>query len=665
MSVHSTETPGLGYSYIRFSSPEQAKGDSLRRQTAKTEEWCQRNKIALDTTMSLRDAGVSAFRGKNRNDKFALGQFLKLVERGRIPKGSYLIVENLDRLSREEERPALRLWMDILDAGINIVQLVPETIFRHDNIDMLDIMRAIIELSRGRSESRMKSERVGKAWGERKRKTRKDGDTLTPTLPGWIEERNGKRCIKPGAAEAIRRLFKLAAQGYGEVRLTRLFQKERVPSFGKSKKWTQPYIRKLMRDRRLLGEFQPRIKATGEPDGEVIPNYLPAVITDAEFYAAQRGRDGRRTSRKNPTPIELQTIQELHGRGKTAGEIARQLGVSRYQIYRALIKLGLRERPSEAKPQGVYLFNGMVRSPDERRYVLGTWIIMDRPYKVLVLKGEKSVTFPYYVLERAILHELREINPKEVLDGANGHDEVAALQDEFDAVDAEVQTINADMDANGFSPSLGKRVRQLEARLAEIGPRLESAKQKAANPLSPAWGEAKALLTALDTAVDIEDARVRLRAALKRIVHSIYLHVVPKGRDRYCVIQLWFRTDAAIAKTAHVLSTVIDPETGEVDEKASEEGRLETAVSRTFHVQYRPRGRLVAGGWRVLSYAESAEEIEPHADQIEPGEKYPITVSLPDPVDHFAFADAISQQLGGCEVKWHPLPPEIATARGG
>src|SRR4029077_238245 len=114
----------------------------------------------LDTSLTLHDLGVSAFRGKHRSnpDKYALACFLKAVEKGRVPRGSYLIIENLDRLSREEERPALRLWMDILDAGVNIVQLSPETIFRHEKSDMFDIMRAIMELSRGHGESAIKSE---------------------------------------------------------------------------------------------------------------------------------------------------------------------------------------------------------------------------------------------------------------------------------------------------------------------------------------------------------------------------------------------------------------------------------------------------------------------------------------------------------------------------
>ena len=162
------------FSYIRFSHPDQAKGDSLRRQTEAARAWCARNGLCLDESTTLRDLGKSAYTGKHRSnpDRHALAAFLKLVEQGRVPRGSFLVIENLDRLSREDERSALRLWMDILDQGVNIVQLHPETIFRHEKSDMMDIMRAIIELSRGHGESARKSERNGAAWAERRRKAR-------------------------------------------------------------------------------------------------------------------------------------------------------------------------------------------------------------------------------------------------------------------------------------------------------------------------------------------------------------------------------------------------------------------------------------------------------------------------------------------------------------
>src|SRR5262245_27895429 len=102
-------SPPVVISYIRFSDQPQQQGDTLRRQTAGTERWCERNGFRLDTSLTVRDLGVSAFRGKHRSDKAALGQFLEAVRRGKVPRGSFLVIENLDRLSREEERPALRL----------------------------------------------------------------------------------------------------------------------------------------------------------------------------------------------------------------------------------------------------------------------------------------------------------------------------------------------------------------------------------------------------------------------------------------------------------------------------------------------------------------------------------------------------------------------------
>src|SRR5262245_59211221 len=116
----------IAYSYLRFSKPDQAEGDSLRRQTADEDgpaDWCRRNNVRLDTSITLRDCGKSAYTGAHRKnpDRHALAAFLKMVEDGKIPRGSYLIVENLDRLSREHIRPALTLLLNLIEAGVQIV----------------------------------------------------------------------------------------------------------------------------------------------------------------------------------------------------------------------------------------------------------------------------------------------------------------------------------------------------------------------------------------------------------------------------------------------------------------------------------------------------------------------------------------------------------------
>lgn len=52
------------YSYIRFSRPEQLCGECLRRQTQAADKWAAKRGVVIDE--SLRDMGVSAFRGDNR-----------------------------------------------------------------------------------------------------------------------------------------------------------------------------------------------------------------------------------------------------------------------------------------------------------------------------------------------------------------------------------------------------------------------------------------------------------------------------------------------------------------------------------------------------------------------------------------------------------------------
>src|SRR5206468_12624942 len=112
-----------------------AEGDSLRRQTEAAAEWCLKNDVRFDETVTLRDLGKSAYTGAHRKnpDRHALAAFLKLVESGKVPRGSYLVIEALDRLTREHIRPALTLLLNLIDQGIRVVQLRPvEAVYDED-----------------------------------------------------------------------------------------------------------------------------------------------------------------------------------------------------------------------------------------------------------------------------------------------------------------------------------------------------------------------------------------------------------------------------------------------------------------------------------------------------------------------------------------------------
>jgi len=109
-------------SYRRFSTPRQARGDSQRRQTDLTEEYCRRRRLRLIDTYL--DAGLSGYTGENLNDGSALRSLLAAAKSGRFKSGTHLIVESLDRLSRREISTAIRLFLDILDCGLVIVTLI-------------------------------------------------------------------------------------------------------------------------------------------------------------------------------------------------------------------------------------------------------------------------------------------------------------------------------------------------------------------------------------------------------------------------------------------------------------------------------------------------------------------------------------------------------------
>src|SRR5262245_48801243 len=129
----------LAYSYLRFSSAKQADGDSIRRQTENRKKWLSEHpKARLDTSLVLEDRGRSAFRRGNW-DTYALARFVECIKSGRVESGSYLLVENLDRLSRDNAGEATELFLSIVNRGVVIVQLSPVVMEFRKPVDMMSL----------------------------------------------------------------------------------------------------------------------------------------------------------------------------------------------------------------------------------------------------------------------------------------------------------------------------------------------------------------------------------------------------------------------------------------------------------------------------------------------------------------------------------------------
>jgi DNA invertase Pin-like site-specific DNA recombinase len=299
----------FAYSYVRMSTDIQLKGDSLRRQKEASARYAQTHDLTLIEEFNLEDIGVSAFRGKNATEG-ALSRFLAAVEEGRIAKGSYLLVESLDRISREDPMEATALFLKILKAGINIVTLADQKLYPAGKAEFTDLIYSIVVMGRAHEESQMKSLRVGAAWDNKRRQT--DKKKLTKLAPAWVqlsEDRTTFSLIDDKVA-IVRRIFEDASNGYGSYAIARRLNAEHIPSIGGTASWHASYVTKILSNRAVIGEYQPHRKIDGKriPVGEVVKGYFPSVVSEERFLAVQAGRRARDKTGAGRKGLQLRNL---------------------------------------------------------------------------------------------------------------------------------------------------------------------------------------------------------------------------------------------------------------------------------------------------------------------------------------------------------------------
>jgi len=279
------------------------KGDSIRRQQKATDDYIREH--GLELTDIIQDHGISAFQGKN-SEFGALSHFLQLAEAGLIEEGSHLIVESLDRLTRQNVFDATALLNRIIRHGINVVTLIDQRIYSKESIErnQMDLMIASITMMRAHEESRTKSVRLAAAW-ENKRKSARNGQITKQKIPHWLAySKDGKEIqLIEERAQLINKVFELSRDGWGVYSIAKDLNDQRIPTWGRSSIWQESYLKKLLHNRALLGEYQP-YKLFTDPrkrrvaDGPAIRDYYPKVIDEVLFVDAQESIEKRRISGK-------------------------------------------------------------------------------------------------------------------------------------------------------------------------------------------------------------------------------------------------------------------------------------------------------------------------------------------------------------------------------
>ena len=103
--------------YIRFSTPKQERGASRDRQLELCQQFCEQRGWPVDEV--IEDLGRSAWTGAHLSAG-ELGLFANRVRDGGVGAGTVLVVEKLDRLSRQETRTTLRWMEDLCAVGLAI-----------------------------------------------------------------------------------------------------------------------------------------------------------------------------------------------------------------------------------------------------------------------------------------------------------------------------------------------------------------------------------------------------------------------------------------------------------------------------------------------------------------------------------------------------------------
>lgn len=202
----------LAFSYVRFSSLKQRHGDSLKRQTDMVSRWLLQHPDYRLSDASYQDLGRSGFSGAHLENAF--GRLLAAIENGTIPKGSAVLIEQIDRAGRMEPMEMLPLLSRIVNAGVDLVTLDDDITYDRASVNSNHLFLLVAKVQQAHQYSDSLSRRLKAAY-QSKREKAAAGGGATRRMPLWI--RNGE--LRGDIAPFVTQVFEDFAAGIGERRI--------------------------------------------------------------------------------------------------------------------------------------------------------------------------------------------------------------------------------------------------------------------------------------------------------------------------------------------------------------------------------------------------------------------------------------------------------------
>ena len=488
------------YSYIRFSSKKQADGASLERQLTGTRKYCEENNLILNETLTFRDLGISAFKGDNLDH--GLGELLQACEDGLIPKGSALVVEALDRLSRQRPRVVSTLLGRLLDdyglevhlTGINKVLYPESESAAEEGMDLLYVTMLAIRAS---EEQETKAERLSDAFG-RKRERVKNGTALLETndnkLPWWVvyNPETEKLESPPERAETVKQIFVWAAEGVTSPEIARRLDAKGIPTWRpRATRWSPARIRHMVLSKSPEGVLESTARSKARGHDFKVNDYYP-VLVDATLATRARA---------------AMTANSRYGRGNsvpTSDKSERP-----HNLLRGLLKI-------EGHP---------ARYDCRKNGTSGSWIGYYYGYDEVARKNLGVVSSK--LLEPTLLAGLRELTVEmmkpEVDEVDPAVSALAHARSRLAEAGKSLDRILAAIERGGELDSLLKRLSSLEKEKADLAEKVEQLDRKVRG--SQAIGSGEAELAEMKTMLDVDlgdnTMRARLGQAIRRVITRI------------------------------------------------------------------------------------------------------------------------------------------------
>jgi DNA invertase Pin-like site-specific DNA recombinase len=336
----------IAHSYGRISSIKQRKGRGLGRQGDEAEEYCAKHGLIL--VEAHEDSGRSGYTGANAQPGGALYKILEMIRDKEILPYSHLIVEHLDRMSRDRVLNAFETFSKILKGGIIIHTIGDGKIYTEESVNrgIGELILSISIMSSSHDESAKKVIRQRDTWTQKRLHAHEQ--PMTMRAPKWLSTAkvDGKIVFEPipERAKIVKRIFEELAHGIGRDKIARRLNAEfmqaekegkdtkHLRNWGHGREWHGGSIQKITDTRAVIGEFRPGkiekykvtegefeiIKKRRVPGRDPIPDYFPRIIEDELFFRARQSADARKTKRiMNPGGRKGTVYSNLFGNGLT------------------------------------------------------------------------------------------------------------------------------------------------------------------------------------------------------------------------------------------------------------------------------------------------------------------------------------------------------------